>query len=196
MWDPFSIEVAGCIDFDTFDDGERSTSTRQEAARHNLQRAAYLASLETSVAPPWRFLSEQYSILEEECRTRIVAMAALTDAQFLAPLPACDGGEPPRSFVEHDLPSFLPTGRAALQESAELAGMHARLTPSVCSHEAFYYCFFEHVHCARRSVLPPTTMRSPSAERRHADDEFESFLTSPLTRAPPEALEIEGAGRG
>lgn len=191
MWDPFSIEHAGCIDFDTFDESERSTSIREEHVLHNLQRAAYLASLE-SVAPPWRFLSEQYSILEEECRRRIVSLAALSDDQFLGPLTACDNGEPPSGFVEHDLPAFLPTGRAALRESAELAGLYARLTPSRVSHEAFYFCFMEHVQCARRSVLPPTTMRSPSAERRHAEDEFEAFLTSPLTRASPEALEIQG----
>ena len=75
---------------------------------------------------------------------------------------------------------LLPVARAALRESAELAALYERLVPAKAHASAFWFCFFEHAQVIRRSTLPPTCIRSQSAEKRDAEDEWESFLASPL----------------
>ena len=175
------VETFASVDFRALDAdaAAAASAARQQRAQQNLQHAAALSAAE-SVAPPWRFLSERHSVLEAECEAQFVAMAAWSDEVFLSPLTACDHGSPSASFEQHDMPLLLPVARAALRESAELAALYERLVPAKAHASAFWFCFFEHAQVIRRSTLPPTCIRSQSAEKRDAEDEWESFLASPL----------------
>jgi hypothetical protein len=164
----------GCIDVDTL---TQSQSALLERAQRNLRRAAELAAHgAANVAPPWVFASERHSILDAECRRRIVSLSRWPSDAFLAPLQDASIS----ADFEATLPTILPEGRAALCDSAELCALHERLTRASCTEVQFWFCFFQHVATLRRTVLPPDDARSSSEAARAADDEFEEFLASPL----------------
>ena len=139
----------------------------------NLERAQSEANLE-HVAPPWTFAAERLSILDDECRRRIVQLAEWPEAAFLAPLQAdCSL----RRGSPEDIPFRVPEGQAALRESEALSQMRHELVPRRMSDTEFWMCFFHHVDIIRSALLPPPTA---AEEIVAADAEWESFLASPL----------------
>ncbi|KAL1525559.1 hypothetical protein AB1Y20_020414 [Prymnesium parvum] len=152
--------------------GDPVTPEAQQLARKRLELAA-IEDL-ADAAPPWRLLSERFSILEAELHARCLSISTLPPHEFLEPLrsarPACG---------EAELRHLLPSGLAALAEDANLARLRFQLVPARVSEGQFFACYFAHVNRHRRQVLPPLEHVQSS------EDDWESFLSSPLARGDP-----------
>ena len=99
-----------------------------EAAR--LQQQAELEVTAASI-PPWQTLAEQYSILEDELRERILRVS--TDESCFdstkAGLRRRDG---------NILPACLPMAKAALEADLNLSQLRYRLVPARMTDENFW----------------------------------------------------------
>ena len=103
-----------------------------EAARQRAEQAQ--AELYDGSVPPWQTLSEQFAILEEELKARILALSAQQSIFTTA------AAEQHRAATRHRsvLPGCLPMATAALEADPQLAQLRFRLVPRRLSEEDFW----------------------------------------------------------
>jgi len=114
-----------------------------EAARQRAEQAQ--AELYDGSVPPWQTLSEQFAILEEELKARILALSAQQSLFTTA------AAEQHRAATRHRsvLPGCLPMATAALEADPQLAQLRFRLVPRRLSEEDFWQVYFWHVATAK-----------------------------------------------
>ena len=109
-----------------------------EAARLHARVAAE-AELRSTSIPPWQTLSEQFAILEDELKVRILRISR-DQGNFTQ--------ERARTQVVRQasvLPGCLPMANAAIAADPTLGELRFRLVPGRLSEEEFWRCYFWHV---------------------------------------------------
>lgn len=101
-----------------------------EAAAVTASTSAH-AELEEG-RPPWSTLGEQFAILEDELRARIMQISQC-DAHFTA---AQAASRRAGAIVPH----CMPMARASLAEDPQLAALRFRLVPRKLTEEEFWRC--------------------------------------------------------
>jgi len=102
-------------------------------------RAVAEAELRSTSIPPWQTLSEQFAILEEELKARILRISQQED-YFTK--------ERARTQVMRQasvLPGCLPMANAAIAADPALGELRFRLVPGRLTEEEFWRCYFWHV---------------------------------------------------
>ena len=139
--------------------------------------------------PPWRILSERFSILEPELKARCLSIPRLELLEFCGPLQSQEWSSYALGpDLDAKLQALLPAGLAALAEDPALALLRSQLVPARVSELAFFFCYFVHVKRHRRDVLPPM------AQVISSEEEWENFLTRPL-RPPSPPPHPAGSGQ-
>lgn len=138
-----------------------------EAQRIRDEVAAAAEAQEASIAP-WQTLAEQYSILEDELKVRILKIAT-SEANF-TPQVAAAGRRRPGNI----LPGCLPMANAALAEDEALRALRFKLVPAALSEEDFFRCYFWHVANVKCEMLHD--WRTANGARRAAAMEDEATL--------------------
>ena len=104
-----------------------------EAQRLRQEASAEAEAQATSIAP-WQTLAEQYSILEDELKVRILNISK-SEANFSTEMAAENRRRP-----GNILPGCLPMANAALREDEELRALRFKLVPARLSEEEFWRC--------------------------------------------------------
>ena len=133
-----------------------------------------------STIAPWQTLAEQYSILEDELKVRILRIAE-SEANFSSQT-AAQGRRRPGNI----LPGCLPMANAALAEDATLRDLRFRLVPARLTEEEFWRCYFWHVANVKCEMLHD--WRTANGARRAAAMEDEATL------APVDDAGLGGGG--
>ena len=158
--------------------GQPVTPSMLDIARRKLEE--HSKSEIKDGLPPWRILSERFSILEPELKDRCLSISRLNVLEFLEPLQSQEWSNYALSpDLELKLQALLPPGVAALTEDPALARLRSALVPARASETAFFFCYFVHVKRHRRDVLPPM------AQVISSEEDWENFLTSPLHPPSP-----------
>lgn len=161
------------------------------AEAERLQAEARVdAEVQSTAIAPWQTLAEQYSILEDELKLRILRLSS-SEANFDAQL-AC------RRRPGNILPGCLPMANAALAEDEALRAMRFKLVPARLSEEEFWRCYFWHVANVKCELLHD--WRTANGARRAVAMEEEATLAfaegdeaggssdDPLADAPSDAV--------
>ena len=135
-------------------------------AMRQQQRAEAEAGV--SAIAPWQTLAEQYSILEDELKVRILRIST-SEANFSART-AAEGRRRPGNI----LPGCLPMANAALAEDEPLRDLRFKLVPARMSEEEFWRCYFWHVANVKCELLHD--WRTANGARRAAALEEEASL--------------------
>jgi len=88
---------------------------------------------------PWRTLAEQFAILEDELRERILRISQM-ETNFSVELASTSRRRP-----GNILPGCLPMANASLKADEALQGLRYKLVPTRMSDEQFWRCYFWHV---------------------------------------------------
>mmetsp|Transcript_29723 Transcript_29723/g.76882 ORF Transcript_29723/g.76882 Transcript_29723/m.76882 type:complete len:227 (+) Transcript_29723:66-746(+) len=119
--------------------------------------------------PPWMTLGEQFAILEEELKVRIMRISESEQA-FSEEI-----AWQHTAFHKGDiLPGALPQANAALEADARLQALRFRLVPARIKEEAFWRCYFFHVATVKLDLLQD--WRTANSTRRTAAMEDEAVL--------------------
>lgn len=94
--------------------------------------------------PPWRVLSEQYQILEEDLRTQMLQLS-LTQSTFIE---APSSGSP-----AVDYKALLPTCMAALREDEALRQRRFELVPKRLDERTFWANYLDKVFAIKDAIL-------------------------------------------
>ena len=131
-------------------------------------RSEALAALDAQVASiaPWQTLGEQFSILEDELRVRIMNIA-LSESNFTAER---QGRRRPGNI----LPGCGPMAKAALEADDNLRQMRFQLVPKRLSEEDFWRAYFWHVANVKCELLHD--WKTANTVRRTAVMEDEAAL--------------------
>lgn len=108
-----------------------------EAAQLRYTEQA-VAELKSASICPWQTLGEQFSILEEELKSRILRISESADN--FSPEQARMNRRPGEI-----LPGCLPMAIAALDADHKLQSLRFRVVPAHLSEEEFWRCYFWHV---------------------------------------------------
>ena len=142
---------------------ETSLIPPAEAAAAQAEEDAQASSI-----APWQTLAEQYSILEDELKARILRIS-ITESNFNKET-AAEGRRRPGNI----LPGCLPMANAALAEDESLRDMRFKLVPARLSEEEFWRCYFRHVATIKCEMLHD--WRTANGARRDAVLEEERTL--------------------
>jgi len=115
-----------------------------ERLRHTMSAEA---EAQASSIAPWQTLAEQYSILEDELKVRILRLSESED-NFTSQI-AAEGRRRPGNI----LPGCLPMANAALAEDANLRALRFKVVPARLSEEEFWRCYFWHVANVKCEML-------------------------------------------
>ena len=169
-------------------------NSKLEATLHSAeQQAAALRSEAHAAAEarghalaPWRTLGEQFSILEDELKARIMALPS-SEANF--------SSEVVQRMSHREapiLPGCSPMANAALHADAALVDLRFRLVPARMTEESFWRAYFWHVANIKCELLHD--WHTANTVRRQAVIEDEAYLstdvsldapTVPVANAPP-----------
>ena len=152
--------------------GQALASVLDSAEREAKAVRAVAAAERELAAPtiaPWKTLAEQYEILEDELRARILRIST-NPANFSAER-AASGRRRPGNI----LPGCLPMAQAALDADEALRALRFRLVPAHLSEEEFWRCYFWHVANVKCELLHD--WRTANGARRAAVMEDESMLS-------------------
>ena len=142
----------------------RLAPAEDEANRLRQEKAA---EADGSAIAPWQTLAEQYSILEDELKIRIFAIAE-SDANFSAEIAA------KRRRSGNILPGCLPMANAALAADDTLRALRFKFVPARLTEEEFWRCYFWHVANVKCELLHD--WRTANGARREAAIEEERSL--------------------
>ena len=158
-----------------------------EAEAHALRQQQRVEA-EASVCgiAPWQTLAEQYSILEDELRVRILRIS--TSEGNFSTRTAAQGRRRPGNI----LPGCLPMANAALAEDEPLRELRFRLVPARMSEEDFWRCYFWHVANVKCELLHD--WRTANGARRAAALEEEASLAPVADEADPASSFDQVAG--
>ena len=142
----------------------RLAPAEDEANRLRQEKAA---EADGSAIAPWQTLAEQYSILEDELKIRIFAIAE-SEANFSAEIAA------KRRRSGNILPGCLPMANAALAADDTLRALRFKFVPARLTEEEFWRCYFWHVANVKCELLHD--WRTANGARREAAIEEERSL--------------------
>merc|ERR1711871_1154929 len=123
--------------------GSVTTGVRELQVEHASQMAAKHATATEEGVPPWKCMSEKFSILEPELRERILS---LSDTEWT-------WTEAVVRTENFDLQAHVGTAKAVLEEDRRLAELRLRLVPSKMTEETFWKRYFVAVSGIKHSLL-------------------------------------------
>jgi hypothetical protein len=132
---------------------------------------------------PWQTLGEQFAILEEELRARILQVSQ-SESNFTPEL--ANRARRPGSI----LPSCTPMASAALAGDEALRDLRFRLVPARLTEEAFWRCYFWHVANIKCELLHD--WRTANSTRREAVLDKANLTAEALSSASsPKAFDCQ-----
>ena len=144
-------------------------SAEQQAATMRSEAHA-AAEARSSGLAPWKTLGEQFSILEDELKARIMALPS-SEANF--------SWEVVQRMSHREapiLPGCSPQANAALNADAALVDLRFRLVPARMSEESFWRAYFWHVANIKCELLHD--WHTANSVRRQAVIEDEACLST------------------
>ena len=139
--------------------------------------AAVDADARGTALAPWQTLGEQFSILEDELRARILRIAT-SERNFTSEVVHFG-----RRRQGNILPGCSGMANAALKEDVALVDLRFRLVPSRMSEEDFWRCYFWHVANIKCELLHD--WHTANDARRRAVMEEEAALAPELPSPAP-----------
>lgn len=142
--------------------------------------------------PPWCTLSEQFAILEEELKRRILLIPH--EGRFDA------AAASQRRRPGNILPGCLPMATAALAGDDALRALRFRLVPAALSEEDFWRCYFWHVAQIKCELCNDwstanagrrTAAREDEASLAAAPDDEPAGAASPRAAPPADPDELD-----